>query len=133
MDFILKDGYIYLVKNEVSPNNKIEGNVIIKYVDDYQNKSFSYSFNNNPYVPIKGEKIVIQKEELDKPYLDLKIKASNKEGTEIFKTDQLPITYSLVIGAKVEDSYPHTMNMIMNRLTSLEQRIKHLEEVGDLI
>lgn len=133
MQFILRDGYIYLVKNEVSPNNRVEGTVVIKYVDDYENKRFSYSVNDGPYKPIKDEKIVIAKEELDKPYLDLKIKATNKQGTEVFKTDKLPITYSLVIGGKIEDSYTQTMNMIMRRLNRVELRLKDLEEVGELI
>ena len=133
MQFILKDGYIYLVKNEVSPNNRVEGTVIVKYVDDFENKRFSYSVNDGPYKTIKNEIIVIEKEELNKPYLDLKIKASNKEGTEVFKTDRLPITYSLVIGGKVEDSYPQTINVLMSRLNKVEQRIQDLEEVGELI
>lgn len=133
MQFILKDGYIYLVKNEVSPNNKVEGTVVIKYVDDHENKRFSYSVNDKPYKKLLNETIVIEKTDLDKPYLDLKIKASNKEGTEIFKTDRLPITYSLVIGGKIEDSYTQTMNMIMRRLNRVELRLKQLEEVGELI
>lgn len=133
MQFILKDGYIYLVKNEVSPNNRVEGTVIVKYVDDFENKRFSYSVNDGPYKTIQNETIVIEKEELNKPYLDLKIKASNKEGTEVFKTDRLPITYSLVIGGKVEDSYPQTINVLMSRLNKVEQRIQDLEEVGELI
>lgn len=133
MQFILKDGYIYLVKNEVSPNNRVEGTVVIKYIDDYENKKFSYSVNDGPYKPIKNERLYIDKEELNKPYLDLKIKASSKEGAEIFKTDRLPITYSLVIGGKIEDSYTQTMNMLMNRLNKVEQRLKDLEEVGELI
>lgn len=133
MQFILKDGYIYLVKNEVSPNNRVEGTVIVKYVDDFENKRFAYSVNDGPYKTIQNETIVIEKEELNKPYLDLKIKASNKEGTEVFKTDRLPITYSLVIGGKVEDSYPQTINVLMSRLNKVEQRIQDLEEVGELI
>ena len=133
MQFILKDGYIHLVKNEVRENNKIEGTVVIKYVDDYENKSFSYSINESPYKKITDEKIVIERKELDKPYLDLKIKASNKEGPEVFKSDRLPITYTLLIGGKLEDSYTQTMNMIFKRLEKIEQRVTELEEVGDLI
>lgn len=155
MQFILKDGYIYLVKNEVSPNNRVEGTVIIKYVDDFENKRFSYSVNDGPYQRLVNETLIIEKNELNKPYLDLKIKASNKEGTEIFKTDRLPITYSLVIGGKVEDSYPQTMNMLINKanrlektletkvneldqktiktISELEKRVRDLEEVGELI
>jgi hypothetical protein len=133
MEFILKDGYIYLVKNETSENNRVEGTVVFEYVKDYRNKSFHYSVNGNAYQPIKNEKIIIEKSELDKPYLDLKIKASSKEGIEVFKSDKLPITYLLVIGGKVEDAYTNTLNMIMTRLTRLENRLKDLEEVGELI
>lgn len=133
MQLILKDNYIYVVKNEVSPNNRVEGTVVVKYVDDFENKRFSYSVNGASFKPIINETIIIEKEELDKPYLDLKIKASNKEGTEIFKSDRLPITYSLVIGGKVEDSYPQTMRVLMNKISELEKRVRDLEEVGELI
>jgi hypothetical protein len=122
-----------LVKNEVSENNRVEGTVVLKYVEDYENKRFYYSVNDGIYKPIKNETIIIERAELDKPYLDLKVKASNKEGTQVFKTDKLPITYSLVIGGKLEDSYTQTINMLMKRLNKLEQRVTELEEVGDLI
>jgi hypothetical protein len=133
MQFILKDGYIYLVKNEVSENNRVEGTVVLKYVEDYENKTFYYSVNDKPYKRLVNETIVIEKEELGKPYLDLKVKASSKEGAELFKTDRLPITYSLVVGGKIEDSYTQTMNMLMRRLDKVEKRLKDLEEVGELI
>jgi hypothetical protein len=133
MQFILKDGYIYLVKNEAPANNKIEGTVVIKYVDDYENKKFLYSVNDKPYQPIKDEKVIIEKEELDKPYLDLKIKAQNKNGVEVFKTDELPITYSLVLGGSLEDSYTRTISAILRRLDFMEKRLREIEEVGELI
>lgn len=147
MDLVLKDGYIYLVKNTVSANNNIEANVIVKYINNYENKRFSYSFNDGPFLPIKNERIVIKKEDIKKPYLDLRIKA----GDEMFKTDRLPLTYSLVIGAPVEEVYEQTLNTIFKRLTTLKEemnlqkqelqnemealreKIKNLEEVGELI
>ena len=147
MDLVLRDGYIYLVKNTISRNNTIEANVIIKYVDNFENKKFLYSVNDGPFKQIKNEKIVITKDELDKPYLDLKIKAGN----EIFKTDRLPLTYSLLIGAPIEEAYEQTLNTLFKRLTTLKdemnmqkqglqneiqalrERIKNLEEVGELI
>ena len=147
MDLVLKDGYIYLVKNTISANNTIEANVIVKYVNNYENKRFSYSFNDGPFLPIKDEKIIIKKEDIKKPYLDLRIKA----GDEMFKTDRLPLTYSLVIGAPVEETYEQTLNVLFRRLDkqdknilqykeellkeieALRERIKNLEEVGELI
>lgn len=147
MDLVLRDGYIYLVKNTISRNNTIEANVIIKYVDNFENKKFLYSVNDGPFKQIKNEKIVITKDELDKPYLDLKIKAGN----EIFKTDRLPLTYSLLIGAPIEEAYEQTLNTLFKRLTTLKdemnlqkqslqneiqalrERITNLEEVGELI
>jgi hypothetical protein len=147
MQLILKDGYIYLVKNKILANNNIEADVITKYVDNFENKRFSYSFNDGPFHPIKDEKIIIKREDIKKPYLDLRIKA----GDEIFKSDRLPLTYSLVIGAPVEEVYEQTLNAIFKQLTTvnedlaleksalqnqidaLRERIKNLEEVGELI
>lgn len=133
MDFILRDGYIYLVKNEVSPNNKVEGNIITDFVKNPEDKTFSFSVNESNYKPVLGNKIVIEPEELKKPYLDLKIKVSGSDGVQIYKTDRLPITLALVVGQKLEDSYTKTINAIFSRLLQLEQRVKDLEEVGDLI
>jgi hypothetical protein len=147
MDLVLKDSYIYLVKNKISANNNIEANVITKYVDNFENKRFSYSFNDGPFYPIKNEKIIIKREDIKKPYLDLRIKA----GDEMFKSDRLPLTYSLVIGAPVEEVYEQTLNAIFKQLTNtneelalnvlklqnqidaLRERITNLEEVGELI
>ena len=147
MDLVLKDGYIYLVKNKILANNIIEANVIVKYVDNFENKRFSYSFNDGAFHPIKDEKIIIKREDIKKPYLDLKIKAGN----EVFRSDRLPLTYSLVVGAPIEDAYEQTLNMIFKRLDKLDERISNevlglekqidalreritnLEEVGELI
>jgi len=147
MQLVLKDGYIYLVKNKILANNKIEADVIVKYVDNFENKRFSYSFNDGPFHPIKDEKIIIKREDIKKPYLDLKIKAGN----EVFRSDRLPLTYSLVVGAPIEDAYEQTLNIIFKRLDKLDERITNevlglekeiealreritnLEEVGELI
>jgi hypothetical protein len=133
MDFILRNGYIYLVKNEVSPNNKVEGNIITSFVKNPEDKTFSFSVNEGNYKPALGNKVIIETEELNKPYLDLKIKVSGPEGSQVYKTDRLPITLALVLGEKLEDSYTKTINAIFARLLKLEQRVKDLEEVGDLI
>lgn len=147
MQLVLRDGYIYLVKNKVSANNKIEADVIVKYVENHDTKRFSYSINDGPFKAIQNEKIIIDKSEIDKPYLDLRIKAGN----EIFKTDRLPLTYSLVIGAPIEETYEQTLNVLfkrisglhsemisqknelLNEINKLKERITQLEEVGDLL
>lgn len=144
MQFILKDGHIYLVKNEVSENNKFEGTVVIKYVDDYENKKFYYSVNGSKYRPIEDETIHFKKEVLQNPYLELTIKATSKEETLVFRTDKLPLTRTVIIGEKVEDVYPNMINGLNERIEKSEkkltkliqqltQRVTELEEVGDLI
>jgi hypothetical protein len=144
MQFILKDGHIYLVKNEVSENNKFEGTVIIKYVDNFENKKFYYSINGSKYELIKNEVIYFTKEVLQNPYLELTIKATDKDETLVFRTDKLPLTRSIIIGEKVEDVYPNMINGINQRIEKtekkltkliqeLKQRVTELEEVGDLI
>jgi hypothetical protein len=144
MQFILKDAHIYLVKNEVSENNKFEGTVIIKYVDNFENKKFYYSINGSKYELIKNEVIHFKKEVLQNPYLELTIKATDKDETLVFRTDKLPLTRSIIIGEKVEDVYPNMINGINQRIEKtdkkltkliqeLKQRVTELEEVGDLI
>lgn len=144
MQFILKDGYIYLVKNEVPENNKIEGTVVIKYVNDYENKKFYYAVNGEKFKLIKNETITISEEHRAKPFIELVVKAVGKEEVDIFKTDKLPLTRMVILGEKVEDVYPKSIlglreaienldKKYENLLKRLEQRVTELEEVGDLI
>ena len=133
MDFVLKDGYIYLVKNQVLPNNKIEGNVIVNQVENFTNKTFSYSINEKPYRPVVNNFLIIEREDLQKPYLELVIKASGDGKTEIFKSDRIALTHAIIVGESVEDSYPHIINTLNRKVRQLEQRVTELEQVGDLI
>lgn len=144
MQFILKDGYIYLVKNEIPENNKFEGNVVIKYVDNFENKKFYFSVNNKKYRPIVNETITLEDEDLAGPYIELIIKAVNKDEVDVFKSDRLPLTRSIIVGEKIEDVYPNAINglnqhiekvyeRLQDQVKRLEKRIKDLEEVGDLI
>ncbi len=140
MDLILRDGYIYLVKNEVPANNRIEGRVITKYLKDPANTKLYFSLNDEPFKPLPSSILIIEKEDLKKPFLDLKIKAQTKEGTEVFHSDRLPITYTLVIGERLEDTYTRTITAILKRLDRMdkkvreaEEKLQNLEEVGELI
>ena len=133
MDFVLKDGYIYLVKNQVLPNNKIEGNVIVNQVKNFTNKTFSYSINEKPYRPVVNNFLIIEREDLQKPYLELVIKASGDGGTELFKSDRIALTHAVIVGESVENSYPHIINTLNKKVAQLEQRVIDLEQVGDLI
>ena len=140
MDIILRDGYIYLVKNEVSPNNRIEARIITKHLNNPENKVLSYSINDAPFKSLSGNILVLEESDLKKPYLDLKIKAQSKEGTEVFRSDRLPLTRTLVLGERLEDTYTRTITAVLkrldwydNRLREIEQRLTDLEEVGELI
>jgi hypothetical protein len=144
MDFILKDGYIYLVKNEIPENNKFEGNVVLKYVDDYEHKKFYYSINHGKYHLIKDEIIRFTQDDLKGPYVEITVKAIGKDKTDVFKTDKLPLTRSLILGEKTEDVFPQAINgmnlhiekvyeSLLEKIKLLEKRVKDLEEVGDLI
>lgn len=144
MQFILKDGYIYLVKNEIPENNKFEGNVVIKYVDNFENKKFYFSVNNKKYRLIKNETIVFEDEDLAGPFIELTIKAVNKEEVNVFKSDRLPLTRSIIVGEKIEEVYPNAINglnehiekvyeRLQKQVKRLEKRIQDLEEVGELI
>ena len=140
IDLILRNGYIYLVKNEVLANNKIEGRIITKHLKNPHDVTLYYSVNNGPFNAINRNHLVIERSEIKHPYLDLKIKAQSKEGTEVFRSDTLPLTNILVLGERLEDSYTETLKAILNRLDEIderfrkvEQRLTDLEEVGELI
>ena len=123
MELVLRDGYIYLVKNKVSADNNIEADVVVKYIDNHQNRTYHYSINGGAFKPIRNLKLKIEREDLKGPYLDLRIKA----GDEIFKSDKLPLTYSLIVGAPIEDVYEQTINALFNRITNVNQRLMKKE------
>ena len=134
MQLILKDGYIHLVQNEFLENNKVEGQVIVKYVDDFEKAKFSYSINGSPFKPILKERIIFNLFQFkDVKALRLEIKAEKPNGIEIFKSDELPLTYKVLLGKANVDLYPKTMQHLFDEIERLKQRVTELEEVGELI
>lgn len=116
MQFILKDNFIYITNNEGDLGSKIEADVVIKYVDNYQNRKFSYSVNGKPYVEMKGEKISISKEELTKPYIELKVKAVVGDDIKVFKSDTVAVTHAIRFGEHMDNLYPERIKQLEERL-----------------
>jgi len=133
MQFILKDGFIHITNNEGLAGSKIEADVVIKYVDNFNNKKFSYSINNSSYRPLKDEKLIINKDEIKNNQIEIKIKAADKETVEVFKSDKMPVTYAVIFGENAENAYPERIRALEKRLDRthklIEETVGYIEEV----
>lgn len=127
--FILKDGFIHILENTGLLGSKIEAEIVFKYVEDYENKKFSVSVNEGNFVPIKDGKFTIQKEDLNKPQIDIKIKATNDKGVEYFKTDKIPVTYAILFGKSVEDAYPEYLKALNKRLDRTDETLTQILDI----
>jgi len=121
MKFVLKDKFIHIVNSEGIANNKLEAEVVTKYVDDYQTKVFRYKINDKPYVLLDNNKIVFDKEDYKHGVVNLAIKTMDSEGnTEYFKADRIPVTFAVVFGKRIEDAYPEVIRHILERLDRMD-------------
>ena len=133
MKFILRDGHIHIVNNTGLANNNIEASVITDYVVDARNKNFEYSVNGLPFKKIEHGKILITRDELKKPYIDLVIHGIGKRGVDKFTVDRLPLTYALVFGERIDNAYPekfHQLEAKIDRITkTIEDVLGYVEEL----
>lgn len=133
MKFILKDNYIFPLDNAVETGGKVVADVVIKYVEDFNSRKFSYSINNKKFAPIVNEQIVFEEEDLKGTYIDLKIKADGPSDTIVFKADRIPLTYVVVFGENVEEAYPSRIRAIEKEMAHLKQTsLKILDYVAEL-
>jgi hypothetical protein len=121
MKFVLKDSFIHIVNSEGIANNKLEADVVIKYVDDYQRKVFRYKINDKPYVLLDNNKIVFDKEDYKHGVVNLAIKTMDSDGnTEYYKADRIPVTFAVIFGKRIEDAYPEVIRHILERLDRMD-------------
>ena len=129
MKFVLKDGFIHILENTGLLGSKIEAEIVLKYVQDYEDKKFSVSINGNTFVPITEGKFTIQKEDLNKPQIDITIKATDAKGVEYFKTDKVPITYAILFGESVENAYPEYLKALNKRLDRTDEALRKILDI----
>lgn len=133
MQFILKDSYIHIVNNSGIANNNIEADVILEYVNDIKKKKFEYAVNGSPFKPIEDKKILIQKDELKKPYIDLEIRAIGPKGVQTFKAERTPLTYAVIFGKSIEEAYPAKIHQLEEKLDrfikTAENILSYVEEL----
>ena len=128
MKFVLKDGLIHIVENHGLANNTIEGSVEAPGLDGF---SLSYSINGKGFKKIK-DGIKVPKEDLKKTTLDIRVRAQKGEEILYFKSDVLPLTHAIILGAKLEDRYPEALKKVMREMKELkiEMKSRMLDLVG---
>jgi hypothetical protein len=120
MKFVLKDGFIHIVNSEGIANNKLEAEVVTKYVDDYKNKSFDYRINNGDYKPLKNNRIEFTPKDYEKGVVELIIRAKQGQEVEHFLSDRIPVTFAVIFGKRIEDAYPQVIQHVLERLDRMD-------------
>ncbi len=121
MKFVLKDGFIHIVNSEGIANNKLEAEVVTKYVDDYKRKVFRYKINNKAFELLKDNKIIFGEEDYKHGVVDLAIKVIDTDGnSEYFKADRIPVTFAVIFGKRIEDAYPEVIRYVLERLDRMD-------------
>jgi hypothetical protein len=141
MKFVLKDGFIHIVNSEGIANNKLEAEVVTKYVDDYKRKVFRYRINNKPFELLTNNTIVFDKEDYRQGIINLAIKTIDSEGnSEYFKADRIPVTFAVIFGKRIEDAYPEVIQHLLERmdridvvLTNVIDAMEEVDKKGNLL
>lgn len=123
MKFILKDGLIHIVDNHGLPNNSIEGSVEAPGLSGF---TLDYSINKGPYKTLLG-KLKIPKDALSKTSLEIIVRASRGSEVLYFKSDVIPLTHAVILGKRLEDSYPEALKYLLREI----KRLKVL--MGDVV
>jgi len=126
--FILKDRLIHIVGNHGLPNNNIEGTVESSEILGF---SLSYSLNGKNFVDFK-DKIVVPKEALQQPTLQITVKASKGKELRYYKSDIIPLTHAIIFGKSLEDSYPEVIKFLLKEIRDLKEfvgyEMKHTKD-----
>lgn len=120
MKFVLKDGFIHIVNSTGIANNKLEAEVVVKYVDHYKDTHFDYKINNNPYKPLTNNRILFTKDDYAQGVLSLTVRATRNGEFEYFTADRIPVTFAVVFGKRIEDAYPEVIRHILERLDRMD-------------
>jgi len=115
--FILKEGLIHIVGNHGLPNNSIEGTVESNEIPGF---SLSYSINGKNFVDFK-DKIVVPKEALQQPTLQITVRASKGKELRYYKSDTIPLTHAIIFGKTLEESYPEVIKFLLKEMQNLKE------------
>lgn len=116
MKFILKENIIHIVDNHGLPNNNIEGDFDASELDGYK---LEYSVNGKEYKPLK-DKLVINKEELKKPSVEIVVRGTKGKEVVYYKSDTVPLTHTIIFGGALEDKYPEVIKLLLKRMADVE-------------
>lgn len=116
MKFLLKDGLIHIVGNHGLANNKVEGSVEAPGLDGF---SLSYSINNKNYKSL-SDKIIIHEGDLKGTSIQLTVRATKGDEIKYFKSDVVPLTHAIILGKKLEDSYPEALKFLLKEIEKLK-------------
>jgi hypothetical protein len=116
MKFLLKDELIHIVGNHGLANNKVEGSVEAPGLDGF---SLSYSINNKNYKSL-SDKIIIHEGDLKGTSIQLTVRATKGDKIKYFKSDVIPLTHAIILGKKLEDSYPEALKFLLKEIDKLK-------------
>jgi hypothetical protein len=140
MKFVLKDKFIHIVNSEGIANNKLEAEVVTKYVDDYKAKTFDYRINNGKYKPLTNNRIQFVPDDYASGVISLEIRATHKGVMEYFTADRIPVTFAVVFGKRIEDAYPEVIRHLLERmdrmdvvLTNVIDAMAEVDKKGNLL
>jgi hypothetical protein len=120
MKFVLKDGFIHIVNSEGIANNNVVAEVVTKYVDNYKKKKFQYKVNNGKFLPLQHNQIEFTKEDYEKGTVNVLIQAVEGTRVEYFTADQIPVTFAVIFGRRIEEAYPEVIQHILERLDRMD-------------
>ena len=90
-----------------------------------------YSINGKDYKPLKG-KLIINKEELTKPSVEIVVRGIKGKEVIYYKSDTIPLTHTIIFGGALEDKYPEVIKLILKRMAAVEEfvglEMKHTKE-----
>ena len=128
--FILKENLIHIVDNHGLPNNNIEGDFDASELDGYK---LEYSVNGKEYKPLK-EKLIINKEELTKPSIDILVRGTKGKEVVYYKSDTVPLTHTIIFGGALEDKYPEVIKLLLKRMAAVEEFVGlEMQQTKDIL
>ena len=89
------------------------------------------SYNGAPWEPIGKLPDWLKDEYALKMEIKLTYKATQEEHR--FVSDEIPIQRYLMLGSDYETAYPQVIQELRNQIKKLDERLKKLEDVGDIL
>ncbi len=128
-DLIIQENYGALCKT----SDEIE--VDSKYLDNKHLYKFEMQFDNGEWIKVTNNKIKLDTLNLSNKYVIIRLKMINQAtgDIKIVETDSLQISKYCYLGKPFEEVYPRIIANLMVEVKNLKERIRKLEEEGDLL